>query len=352
MSPKTVEDLAKSRAAKEQILRELGGFPESIMVHDKSDKAIDPIADERSYANQSMTKDNPEALEAFSMSGMSCRAGGLSKFPQNVGRMLLKFYAKKGCNVVDPFAGHNSRMEFCWRAGYNYYGSDLSHEFMKANFLIRDRLLGEATGGLFSPEAKKGDTGVVTKRLSKLAQTDMFGAPTLELPKDEEKPVEEVGGDEPGDAEPSTPTAKAVPIIELHEGDSRTLPWEDHFAQFTITSPPYWDLEYYGDEIGQLGKASYYEFLTGLEAVAAENFRCLSHKSFCVWCINDFRKDGKFYNYHGDVIKLMTRVGFTQWDMVVVDFGTSIKAAFTVQNWQQKIIPKRHEYWPVFRKIT
>jgi len=344
MSPKTVEDLQKSRAAKEQILRELGGFPESIMVHDKSDKAIDPIADERSYANQSMTKDDPEALEAFSMSGMSCRAGGLSKFPQNVGRMLLKFYAKKGCNVVDPFAGHNSRMEFCWRAGYNYYGSDLSHEFMKANFLVRDKLLNEATSGLFGPEAKKGDTGVVNRHTSALSQTDMFGAPTLEPSKEEETSQPAV--------EPTVTTPVSVPIIELREGDSRTLPWDDHFAQFTITSPPYWDLEYYGDEIGQLGRASYYEFLTGLEAVAAENFRCLSHNSFCVWCINDFRKDGKFYNYHGDVIKLMTRVGFTQWDMVIVDFGTSIKAAFTVQNYQQKIIPKRHEYWPVFRKIT
>ena len=44
-----------------------------------------------------------------------------------------------------------------------------------------------------------------------------------------------------------------MPKIELHEQDSRDINYDKVF-DLAITSPPYWDIETYGDEPEQLGK--------------------------------------------------------------------------------------------------
>jgi hypothetical protein len=132
--------------------------------------------------------------------------------------------------------------------------------------------------------------------------------------------------------------------IELHECDSRQMPVKNNAGDFTITSPPYWCIEDYGDELGQLGKNDYPTFLRGLGQVAKENFRCLKAGSYCVWFINDFRYEGKFYSYHMHTQELLREAGFKQHDIAIVDLGTSVRAAFASQIVTQKILPKRHEY--------
>jgi DNA modification methylase len=232
---KTIEDLTKSREARQRILDEFGGeLPESIM--------------------------------------------------------------KRGDWVVDPFAGHNSRMELCWRAGRNYKGNDISAEFQAANERIKAKLLAEAGSDIFS---------------------DHFNAD-----------------------------------IELTTGDSRHLPWENGSGDFTITSPPYYNLEHYGDEPGQLGigARSYNDFLDRLQKVCCENFRVLKQGRFAVWCVNDFRANGKFHSYHSHVIRLMEKAGFNQYDIAIVDLGHAMRISFPAQAVEQQILPKRHEYALVFQK--
>lgn len=294
---KTIEDLQRSREQREAVVEKLGAVPESILVYDRSVRALDLMAQERDYASGANDGGHNGKLgKVFDVSGQSCRgeSGALSRFPQNIGRLLLLLYTKAGDIVVDPFAGHNSRMEMCWRAGRNYYGNDLSRVFMEANRKVRDILL-----------AEKAD--------------DLFG---------------------------SDHTAE----IYLSEGDSRKLPWENGHGHFTITSPPYWNIEYYGDEPEQLGNRSYERFLDALREVMAENFRVLRPGAFCVWCVNDFRKDGKFYDYHGDTARLLRAVGFVQHDIAITDLGPAIRAAFAQQIVETKILPKRHEYNLIFRK--
>lgn len=300
---KTEEDLRQSRENRERIIKQLGCVPESILLHEKGDRAIDLITSERSYAStQGKFKGvgHMANCDAFTMSGPNCRLenGALSKFPQNIGRLLVKFYTIKGDTVVDPFAGHNSRMELCWRSGRNYIGQDLSAEFMVANRTIREMLLKEV-------------------------REDMI------------------------------PETHSQASIELHEGDSKRMAAKDESGDFTITSPPYWDIEFYGQEPEQLGYGkSYDQFLEGLSQVAKENYRALKPDAFCVWCVNDFRKDGQFFDYHGDTIKLMKAAGFTQWDVAITDLGSSFGAAFAQQVVERRILPKRHEYCLVFRKIV
>lgn len=300
---KTLAALEASRNGYEQIKAEFGGeLPQSILVHNKSKKALDIMAVERSYDSTTRFGDIKtesglsEGTKAFANSSRGCASGALSRFPQNVGRSLLLFYTRKGDTVVDPFAGHNSRMELCWRAGRNYVGQDLCAEFMDANRKIKDMLLNEKSGDLFPQDVSQAD-------------------------------------------------------ITLYEGDSRHMQAESNVGDFTITSPPYWDIEFYGHEDEQLGTGkSYHEFLDGLYQVMRENFRCLKPGAFCVWCINDFRKDGKFYSYHEDTARGLRAAGFYQWDIAITDLGGSMRAAFPNQVIESKILPKRHEYCLVFRK--
>jgi DNA modification methylase len=300
---KTEEDLRKSRENRERIIAELGLIPESIILHNKSDRAIDLMTENgRSYSatqGRFTGEGHLANSKAFTFSGPNCRTndenGALSRFPQNVGRILLKLYTKTGDTVVDPFAGHNSRMELCWRSGRNYIGQDLSRKFMEANRQIREMLLGEVA-------------------------TDLF------------------------------PQTHSQAFITLHEGDSRQMLAADCSGDFTITSPPYWNIEYYGNEPEQLGAGDYDSFLKGLAQVAAENFRCLKPGAFCVWCVNDFRADGKFHSYHEHTCGLLREAGFYQWDIAITDLGSSFGAAFAQQVMDRKILPKRHEYCLIFRK--
>jgi hypothetical protein len=329
---KTEDDLAKSQEERARVKHLLGCIPESILLHDKSDQAMDLLVEEdgRDYtstfhqpkkvATEFGKITEAERLKAsFYLSGAGARWGALSRFPQNVGRILLKLYSRepycsvcresldvcehdpserKVCHdtVVDPFAGHNSRMQLCYKSRRNYIGCDISHRFMEANFKLRDKLLTANAGDMFASE----NTAEIT----------------------------------------------------LHECDSRKMePVKNSVGDFTITSPPYWDLEYYGDEMGQLGKDNdYHEFLRRLGMVAHANFRCLKSGAFCVWCINDFRKDGKFYSYHVDTHRLLKDAGFKQHDCAIIDLGGSFGQAFASQIVENKILPKRHEYALIFRK--
>ena len=296
--PKTAEDLEKSRATRRKIKAELGCIPESIMRHVKADKSIDLMAQERSYQSLSLMANEPRAYmrQAFGASGMSVRRGALSRFSQSVGRVLLKLYTRRDDWVIDPFAGHNSRMELCWRAGRNYVGCDVSQKFHEANVKVLEILRSERSNQLL---------------------------------------VEKFLGN----------------WVDLFCCDSRHMPIEDGLGDFTITSPPYWDIEEYGDEPEQLGKQKTYEgFLDGVQEVAADNLRVLKPGAYCVWFVNDFRRKGVFHVYHRDLMNRMEEVGFEPWDICIVDFGGSFGASFASQIVERKMLPKRHEYALIFRK--
>jgi DNA modification methylase len=281
---KTIESLEYSREKITEVMRRFNGdLPQSIM---KADKKSRPGAD---LAAGSYTA-NEKYTGAFAKSSSGARYGALSAFPQNIGRAVVELYSEKGQTVVDPFAGHNSRMELVIRSGRNYIGCDVSAKFMQFNREQREKLLQEF------PEAQ----------------------------------------------------------IELHEIDSRKMSdcVEQWVGDFTLTSPPYYNIEDYGDEHAQLGKAeSYAEFLRSLRKVAEQNFRALKSGAYCCWFVNDFRDDGVFNPYHIDTFNMLIAVGFVAHDMMIVDFGVSFGQCFPAQVVERRILPKRHEYCIVMRKL-
>jgi len=293
---KDIDSLLKSRDKRAEIQMKYGFIPTSIIDAEKSKfQAKDPHAEERDYYSTTNVSEGDIASKIFDVSGQSCRGknGALSGFPQNIGRYLVKMYSDEGQTVLDPFAGHNSRMELVYKLNRNYIGYDISHDFMEANREILKELKGSVT-------------------------PNMFGS-----------------GSE----------------ITLIEGDSRNIQLTSP-ADFSFSSPPYWDIEYYGDEVGQLGKCQSYEsFIDNLGIILLKVYDNIKDGSYCAWCINDFRKGGILYPYHSSVITLFLKVGFNLHDIVITDLGYPIGAAFASQLEEQKRTAKRHEYIIIGKKL-
>lgn len=139
--------------------------------------------------------------------------------------------------------------------------------------------------------------------------------------------------------------------IQAELGDSRypdRIP--DECGDFGFTSPPYWDIEFYGDEQEQLGNGTYAEFLDGMEAVARAWLPKFKPGATFVVNVNDFRKAGVFYPYHADTVALMQRAGWTISDTWIIEgLVGGLARVFAVSfNWN-KIAPKVHEYALVFK---
>lgn len=302
----TKESLRKSRKAKEEFIKLHGFVPASILIHDRqvvkemTDKDRDSLVNgtyktfgggyERHYAKvrRKMKQDDGQIWE-LERTGLQLqgRTTCLSTFPYNIGRFMVNFYCPKDGIVYDPFAGHNSRMELVFRCNRHYVGVDVCKEYMKFNHEVKNGLR----------------RGLMYKKR-----------------------------------------------IRLIEGSSDNVPLEDNYADFTITSPPYWDMEYYGDEPEQLGNAeTYTKFIDLLTKHIIENKRILKPDSWCIWFVNDFRRLGKFYAYHADVHRQFLYCGFEPHGIYIVDLGRSPNEAFVQWIDKFKILPKRHEYVLVYK---
>lgn len=304
--------LAKSRAIRKRLLLKWGGeVPTSILLHDRGETQRltkgqatlkDSSVDGRGGGYVHHFKDNKSKMLSdknyipnIEKSGLSIqgRKNYLSSFPQKVGNTMIEFYCPKDGLILDLFAGHNSRMELCFNAERDYIGIDVCKEFHKDNVKIRDILLSKQ--------------------------------PRLECYR--------------------------TPSITLINASSHKVDLPSNHADFTITSPPYWDLEYYGDEPEQLGNAKTYDsFLDLITVHVKENLRILKPGSFCCWFVNDFRKNKKFYAYHVDLYDIFCDVGFEPFNIYIVDLGHAVQATFAQVIDQTKILPKRHEYILVFKK--
>ncbi len=141
--------------------------------------------------------------------------------------------------------------------------------------------------------------------------------------------------------------------IQITHGDSRSpdlIP--DGVGDFSFHSPPYWDIEFYGTEVEQLGyNHTYDEFLQGMAQVAAAWLPKFKQGAWHVVNVNDFRKGGKYYSYHADTILLFQRAGWQLCDTWIIDgLVGGLPKAFAVDFNMKRIAPKVHEYALVFRK--
>jgi len=305
---KNFDSLLKSRIIRQDLKNKIGCIPTSILKNTR-EKRIDIITDNMGGGYNNVLKKNfKELRKKFPGSGIESAGamsftdiGGkgkefLSAFPQNIGRIITEIYCPEDGIVYDCFAGHNSRMELVFKCSRNYVGVDVSKKFMTANRKIRKILLDKKKSSFFSKNKK-----------------DTF--------------------------------------IHLIEGSSAKVKLPNDYADFTITSPPYWNIEYYGDEPEQLGNAKTYErFLELLFEHVKENYRILKKGSFACWFINDFRKNKIFYAYHMDMYNLLLKAGFEPYNVYIVDLSGSIGGVYAQNIVKYKLFPKAHEYCLIFKK--
>ena len=305
---KTVQDVAKSRAARQVLLEKYEGeIPSSVWVANVADDGgiIQYEAKARKQTYKRVAKlvkernsDSAETkflLELCGKSGYSARAAeSFSIMPANIVRRVIAFYSEPGDTVLDPCAGHNSRMQVTHEQGRNYIGYDVCHWFMEFNREVAGKIQKRDTRAFFGGECD----------------------------------------------------------IILREQSSEHLEEGDCSVDLVFTSPPYWDLEHYDDHPEQLGIGKTYEqFLDGLQRVAAECFRVLKPGKFCVFNVNDFRKDGRLYLYHADTLDRFQRAGFEPFDVIIMLWPSiPFRSIFATQVERDKKTGKAHEYLLVFRK--
>ncbi len=293
-----IESLKESQIIRSRMIAELGCIPTSIMRRLPSRSAIDKSGENKSYTNSNMEVQKRLhpllRLTGLSAQNQGVRAGALSRFPWEIGRLITLFYTKKGDTVYDPFAGHNSRMQLVYECERNYIGVDICKEFMVKNREVKASVEKTSRGALLPNKSS----------------------------------------------------------IRLIEGSSANVPSViNNSCDFTITSPPYWDLEYYGDEPEQLGTCKTYEtFLKKITPHITENFRILKPGAFCCWFVNDFVKKNVFYPYHSDLIPLFCTAGFLPFTIYIVDMGSPLGAIFAQSIIKSRRFAKQHEYCLVFQK--
>ena len=119
-------------------------------------------------------------------------------------------------------------------------------------------------------------------------------------------------------------------------GDSTEVIEKIDNVDYIVTSPPYHNIlknkgngirkdktekgfrhggrvgvEYYSDEENDLGnKESYDEFLNSLKLIMLKAYNKLNDKKYCTIVISDFTVDKIEINVQGDIVRIMTEIGF------------------------------------------
>ncbi len=103
-------------------------------------------------------------------------------------------------------------------------------------------------------------------------------------------------------------------------------------ADLVVTSPPYWNIltrrrsadrkevRNYGDDPADLGRIEDYDqFLRALTTVFRRVKAALRPGAYCVVVVMDLRKRDRFFPFHADLARAMTRIGFLLDDIIIWD---------------------------------
>jgi len=320
---KTPEDLEKSRAFREQIIRKYGFVPETIIKESELKKQWPSLHKEiirytkrtpsiqaqkkhakmnyniKTYETQNgEIKSFNQELSQFSISSQNVRgaSGGLSTYPPELAKFIIEFYSNPYDYIGDPFAGHNSRLQVSYISGRSYIGYDICHEFVS---WMEEKVIKEIQG--------KGN------------QIHLF----------EDKKN----------------------TIILREQTSEKMVEADETFDMITTSPPY-GIEKYDDHPLQIGYNEDYDtMIKRLTIVLAECYRTLKKGKFCIWNINDFNKDNIFFPFHVDIAKAFQQVGFQLYQILIYEYVSGQGQAFASQVEMRKHCGKLHEYLVTGKKL-
>jgi DNA modification methylase len=213
--------------------------------------------------------------------------GYLSKFVTEYAKRIIEFFTKKGDLIIDPFAGR-TRGLITTILERNYIG----YEVIKENIEIMQQQYNE-----LKKQFKMGKLKLINK--------------------------------------------SSEYIDELNEQ-----------ADLIFTCPPYWDVEKYKSVDNQLSDyKTYEEFLNKYEEILLKSADKLKEGKFFVIVVADFRKNGKFYDFSTDTIKILTKK-LDIWDKIIFEMSPAKRHPLYIQAITNLNMLKTHEYCLVFRKRT
>lgn len=107
--------------------------------------------------------------------------------------------------------------------------------------------------------------------------------------------------------------------FEVVCGDSRNYPIDTSAFDFSLTCPPYYDLEIYSDIEGDMSNVQTYGQFTGmLRDSIKTTYKALKQGSLSVWVVGNFRdKRGDLRHFNGDFVRLATECGFRLHDELI-----------------------------------
>jgi DNA modification methylase len=121
---------------------------------------------------------------------------------------------------------------------------------------------------------------------------------------------------------------------------------------FSVTCPPYYDLEQYDGGTNDLSMAETYpKFLRMLKSIIENTYDSLKNNTFSVWVVNNFRnKNGDLIHFNGDLVRIAEETGFRLYDEIIVNSYSNIAKTRAKQFRVSKKMVRFHEYVLVFRK--
>jgi DNA modification methylase len=128
---------------------------------------------------------------------------------------------------------------------------------------------------------------------------------------------------------------------------------ESNIADFSITCPPYYDMEKYNGPDGDLSMFSTYEeFISGMKKVAKETFRIMKDNTYVTIVIGLHRdKNKNLLPMHHDFARIYREVGFNYKEEIILAHRNN-GAIQRVGNFEKgsHILIRTHEYLLVFKK--
>jgi len=211
-----------------------------------------------------------------------------SSFNPDLAKRIIEYWSKEGDLIVDPFAGHSTRMLVAKICGRRYIGYEIG------------------------PNAHKALLDALNQR---------------QLSFHVDCPTEIILGD-------------GCQMNEL----------KDSSADFIFTCPPFWNIEVYEDVPGELSHCkTYEEFLERIQIASDNCYRVLKSGKFMAWVVADFRKDG-FRIFHRDCLNIFEKSGFIPWDIVINVLQSPFAWAQIAKCERHKYTSKIHEYILIVKK--
>lgn len=142
-----------------------------------------------------------------------------------------------------------------------------------------------------------------------------------------------------------------VNISQCNSQECDFLP--DNMANFTITCPPYYNLEKYEGGADDLSMApTYMHFCAGMSKVLRHNWRILKPGSYACWIVGLHRfPDGEILPLHHDITRLARAAGFKLKEEIILQMKNN-GAIQRVGNFDKgkKFLVRVHEYALIFKK--